>query len=56
MERISGGNFVDIAAAIVIDVLSCRDRGLKRVFILKATESTKYVDLVFTYGVDDLAC
>ena len=55
MESISGGNFVDIATALVVYVLRSCDRGLQRVFIPKAMKSAKRIDLVFVYGVDDFA-
>jgi len=56
MVAIGSGDFVDVAAAVVVDVLCGRDSRLQRVFIPNTVQTTKSVNLFFVNGVDDFAC
>ncbi len=46
MAGIGGGNFID-AAAVMVDVLRCRDSRLERVLIPNTVRTAKGIDLVF---------
>src|SRR5580658_8420107 len=56
MPDVSGGNFVNVAPAVVVDIpRRCYSR-LQRVFLPNTMKTAECVDLFFVYGVDDFAC
>jgi hypothetical protein len=55
MVSLSGGNFVNVAATVVVNVLGRRYSGLQSIFVPNAMKTAKRINLVFVNSVDDFA-